>query len=351
MSRIDYQAIRAQHDLVRFFEKIGVKLRRVGRYFTGRCPFHDERHGNALIVYSDQRRWFCYGKCRRGGDIIRALSLLDGVSESEAATKLLSSDAVKYSNPCRWETPRRELDRKAIALPNLTIPTKRELVQVCDLRSINQTPLRIAVARGFLRTYTDNKEGRIWCLTDKSERLVIARRLDGKPWEHCGGEWIADPADRPKSKNLYGSHGNWPLGIQESEFFPAIGLVEGAPNFLSVIAHAWASNVENIVAPVCLSGAAHSIPGDALPYFFGKRVRIFTDDDFAGYKGCRRWWGQLESVGCNIDAFTFEGLKQSDGRPVNDLNDLLRVDCDDWEANREVIERVMTFATEQGEPK
>jgi hypothetical protein len=52
---------------------------------------------------------------------------------------------------------------------------------------------------------------------------------DGKPRHYQAGEWIEDPDRRPKSKNVYGSQGNWPLGILEAEAYPAIGLVEGAP--------------------------------------------------------------------------------------------------------------------------
>jgi hypothetical protein len=348
MRRIDFQAIRERHDLRRFFESIWVKLRHVAGNFTGRCPFHDEQHGSALVVYPKRQRWFCYGKCQRGGDIIDAVSLLNGIRISVAALKLCSLNGLELSNPYREKVPLTRLAHSAVALPNLTVPSERDLFQLGRLRSIAQEALQIAVAREFLWTYNDYREGRIWCLTDKSRRLVIARRLDGKLWEYRGCEWIADPAERPKSKNLYGSQGKWPLGIQESELFPAIALVEGAPNFLSVIAHAWSSNVEKLVAPVCLSGAAQSIPDDALPYFSGKRVRIFVDNDLAGYKGARRWWDQLEKVTSRIDIFTFDGLKQTGGHPVNDLNDLLRIDYDDWEAHRTIVGTLMDFALREG---
>ena len=39
-----------------------------------------------------------------------------------------------------------------------------------------------------------------------------------------------------------------------------------------------------------------------------------------------RWAAQLASVGANVDAFSFAGLVQTDGKPVKDLNDSLLMD-------------------------
>ena len=39
-----------------------------------------------------------------------------------------------------------------------------------------------------------------------------------------------------------------------------------------------------------------------------------------------RWAAQLATVGADVDAFSFAGLVQKDGKPVNDLNDSLLMD-------------------------
>jgi hypothetical protein len=39
-----------------------------------------------------------------------------------------------------------------------------------------------------------------------------------------------------------------------------------------------------------------------------------------------RWAAQLASVGADVSAFSFAGLVQVDGSPVNDLNDSLLMD-------------------------
>ena len=73
-------------------------------------------------------------------------------------------------------------------------------------------------------------------------------------------------------------------------------------------------------------GASHQIHTDALPMLTGKRVRIFGHDDEAGRGAVERWAAQLSSVGADVDAFSFAGLRQADAKPVNDLNDSLLMD-------------------------
>jgi hypothetical protein len=44
-----------------------------------------------------------------------------------------------------------------------------------------------------------------------------------------------------------------------------------------------------------------------------------------------------------VDQFSFEGLEQSDGKPLKDLNDLLRISGDSYRTNAKVIDDVMRF--------
>jgi hypothetical protein len=156
--------------------------------------------------------------------------------------------------------------------------------------------------------------------------------MDGKLWEHIG----------KKAYCLFGSQAAWPIGIEEAQGFPAIALCEGEGDFLAAFYHAYASGVENSVAPVCISGAGNRIPAEALPIFKDKRVRIFVHDDRAGEEAWERWAEQLNGIASKIDGFSFGGLSDTEGSPVTDLNDLLKVGCD-WEENRELIENVMNL--------
>ena len=59
------------------------------------------------------------------------------------------------------------------------------------------------------------------------------------------------------------------------------------------------------------------------------------------HQGAVTWASQLERVGCEVDAFSFDGLRRADGEPVADLNDLALVDADDFEAERSDLERIL----------
>jgi hypothetical protein len=73
-----------------------------------------------------------------------------------------------------------------------------------------------------------------------------------------------------------------------------------------------------------------SIHPVALPYFRGKRVRIFPHWDADGFDAARMWEAQLQSVGAIVDCFRPDGLTRSDGRPVEDLNHLCSVGYEQW---------------------
>jgi hypothetical protein len=204
-----------------------------------------------------------------------------------------------------------------LRLPPLARPNDTELQQLCALRSIPMDGLAIAVKRSFLWTYTDPREHvRAWLITDSARKNAVGRRLDGRPWESIGGK---------KSKTIYGSWGEWPIGLPEAAAYPAIGLVEGGPDFLALIAHAQALGLQDKVTPICMAGAQMSIPQSVLPLFRDKKVQIFVDDDKAGREAAKRWVTQLRPVVAILSRYYFDGLLQTDGTPVKDLNDLCRL--------------------------
>lgn len=102
-----------------------------------------------------------------------------------------------------------------------------------------------------------------------------------------------------------------------------------------------------------MTSSGASIDERALPYFKGKRVRIFFHNDAPGkngkrpgYEAAARWKRQLEGVASKVDRYSLAGLTKVNGDPVKDLNDLLLIDPDSWEQNRTEIESFMHFATE-----
>ena len=82
--------------------------------------------------------------------------------------------------------------------------------------------------------------------------------------------------------------------------------------------------------------------GGALPRFSGKRIRIFAHNDAAGQAAAQRWAEQLKDI-ATVDRFTFQGLEMSDGKPVKDLNELLKISGDSYRGNAKLIDGVMKF--------
>ena len=89
-----------QHtDLVVVIKDRGVKLRKSGKQYKGRCPFHEEKTPS-LTVTPAERLWHCFG-CDKGGNVIQFVQWLDQVSFPEAF-KRLGGNGTAVSSP----TPR-----------------------------------------------------------------------------------------------------------------------------------------------------------------------------------------------------------------------------------------------------
>ena len=305
-------------------------------------PFRDERTAS-FSVYADGKRWkdFATGE---GGDVIDFLCRARGYATKDAIRELRemlggSAPPVVKASPSIKVEPAEHAT--APHVPDLRKPRKQELERLSSLRSIAIEPLKIAVERGFLwsTTLRDTGESSVdaWCITDSARKVFSARRYDGRLWDRIGGK---------KAYTLAGGTNRWPIGILEAQSFGSIALCEGAPDFLSAFAHAWASGVENKIAPVCMLAASAHIDIDALPHFRGKRVRIFVHNDKskAGITAANRWKNQIAHMASRIDGFAFGGVRTSSGEPVKDLNHLLRIDYQDWESNKTQIENVMNFS-------
>jgi len=93
MSTID--EIKAKIDIVDLVSEAGVKLRHAGRNYTGFCPFHDNKHTPAFVVWPESGTWRCFGQCNEGGDIFKFVMKREGIDFKEALAKLADRAGVK----------------------------------------------------------------------------------------------------------------------------------------------------------------------------------------------------------------------------------------------------------------
>ncbi len=86
MSNLDL--IKSKIDILDLVSEAGVKLRKTGRNHTGFCPFHENKHSPAFVVWPETGTWRCFGACNEGGDIFKFTMKREGLDFKEALQKL-----------------------------------------------------------------------------------------------------------------------------------------------------------------------------------------------------------------------------------------------------------------------
>jgi hypothetical protein len=219
-------------------------------------------------------------------------------------------------------SPGAEGTRKCLILPPLRPGTPPDFEALASLRGLFAEGLSVASARGLLR-FAQYRGHAAWLILDGSRRVAQARRMDGKAW-----------AEGVKAWTLAGSRAAWPVGIGEAVSFSAIAFCEGGPDLLAAHGFIVAEGRGADCAAVAMLGGCARVHPDALPLFAGKRVRLFPHLDETGQQAADRWAKQLADAGATVDAFSFVGLRRTDGAPVKDLCDLAAIHADDFENNR-----------------
>jgi hypothetical protein len=295
-------------------------LRRHGVQVQGtafRCflPGHEDRHSSGSI-FANGTRWRCH-TCHRGGDVLDAYAELKRMTIKEAIRQPTADSDAATKAPRTAE--------KRLRLPPVHEGSPADHEALGELRNVSTEAIGMLVDRGLLR-FADLKGHRAWLVLDSTRRNAQARRLDGGLWEHIGDK---------KAWTLPGSKAAWPIGLVGAKAFPAIVLLEGGPDMLGAAVFIIAEDAQERVAPVCITGSG-PIPKSSMPYFTGKRVRLFPHADEPGQNTGAKWSAQLKRRGVDVDCFSFEGLRQVDGSPVGDLNDLAYIRADDFEDDREL---------------
>ncbi|MBI5824947.1 MAG: DNA primase [Chloroflexi bacterium] len=105
MSTLD--EIKSRIDIVDLVSEAGVKLRHAGKNYTGFCPFHDNKHTPAFVIWPESGTWRCFGQCNEGGDIFKFVMKREGLDFKEAMQKLALRAGVEIKEYQR-ETPQQK---------------------------------------------------------------------------------------------------------------------------------------------------------------------------------------------------------------------------------------------------
>lgn len=80
------QEVRERVDMVALVQRHGVELKKSGRSYKGRCPFHQEKTPS-FYVWAEEKRFKCFG-CQAGGDAISFVQRLMGKTFVDTVTDL-----------------------------------------------------------------------------------------------------------------------------------------------------------------------------------------------------------------------------------------------------------------------
>lgn len=80
------EEIKQRLDLVDYIGR-HVELKRAGRTYKARCPFHTE-NTPSFVLFPHTNTWHCFGACGEGGDIFSYVQKREGLGFAEALTQL-----------------------------------------------------------------------------------------------------------------------------------------------------------------------------------------------------------------------------------------------------------------------
>lgn len=83
----EIERLKLQVSLVRLAEAAGVELKRHGKEWIGRCPFHEDRTPS-LVISPKANLWHCLGACQAGGSPIDWVMRVEKVSFRRAVERL-----------------------------------------------------------------------------------------------------------------------------------------------------------------------------------------------------------------------------------------------------------------------
>lgn len=149
---------RANEDIVGVIRGYLPDLKKTGKNWSARCPFHKEKSGS-FTVSEHKEMFYCFG-CGAGGDAVKFVMDHQGMSFRDAVQSILGELTLEAASP----TPRKQIVRAT----RCDLPGHAEdravtaaLIDRCDT-AVMQHPY-------LLRNNTANN---YWCLTLKGSLMV-----------------------------------------------------------------------------------------------------------------------------------------------------------------------------------
>ena len=312
--------IKARVDIVDVVTQYVPELKKSGRNFTARCPFHQERTAS-FVVFPERQTWRCFGACGIGGDVFTFVMKAEGVAFPVALRSLAERAGVPVPERRRPDAPRNPIydvneaalrffrealtaDRGALArgyaeqrgLSERAVVTwgigyapgaDDELLRRLGALGFGEELLLAAgvVIRGQSGQLRDMLRGRLVFTLRNTDGDVVGfagRSLDGTDPKYIN---TPQTAVFDKGRMLYGLD-------RAKDAIAREGVAVVVEGYLDVIA-AHEHGYENVVASMGTALTAEQIALLRAP-----RIVLALDADAAGQEAMRRsLWAVAESVG------------------------------------------------------
>lgn len=380
--------IKSKVDIVDLVSEAGVKLRHAGKNYTGFCPFHDNKHTPAFVVWPESGTWRCFGQCNEGGDIFKFVMKRENIDFKEALNKLAVRAGVEVPEYIKPASEQKDVhDNLRKLLEDALIFYRSHLLASKDI--LNYLRSDRGLSDASIETFGLGYAPRAWDLAlthfaqrgysekDLFESGLVSERDSGGYYDRFRnrimipirdengrmagfGARIVDPNDVPKFLNspetpiftkgrlLYGlDRARKPIRMADQAV-----IVEG---YLDVIALHQAG-YENAVSPM---GTALTEDQLRLLKRFTRKIVLALDPDTAGQKAVLRG---LDAARQAMDregelGFDARGLLRNEARLQADLrvatlpddldpDDIVRRDRGEWKRLIESAKPIVTHVME-----
>ena len=92
--------IKARLDIVDVVADYVPDLKRAGRNYSARCPFHAE-NTPSFVVFPERQAWRCFGACAEGGDVFNFVQKIEG-ADFPTTLRALAERGRSGNRPWLW---------------------------------------------------------------------------------------------------------------------------------------------------------------------------------------------------------------------------------------------------------
>ena len=314
-----------------------VVLKRSGRNYFGRCPFHNEK-SPSFSVSPDRQIFHCFG-CGVGGDVIGFISKIEGIGYREAIETLADKANIQlptldYNQDMRKEYLKSQIYKineltAEFYHQNLYLPTAKPAQEYVKKRKLNNATLKafkIGYSGNFNELYRFLKEKGFKeeeilesGLVNKNENGTFIDRyrkrlmfpiydvrgrtigFGGRVLDDSKPKYINSPENLvySKSRNLFG------LNVAKKGDIKRILIVEGYMYCVSLHQR----GITNVVASL---GTALTQEQGRLLRKNSEQVILGYDADGAGQAAIIRGMEILQGLGCDVRILELSGAKDPD---------------------------------------